>query len=237
MPSLTTAGKFVFLRLLKEANIHFAFGLGASGWGTAATQTIAAPSNGEITLAHPSISGLVVTNLTSATVGTEGTPEAHLSYFVDYNAGKVYLTAGFAPAGNSIQFAYRYGATAENVGATALLNEQARKICLIKSYAVLDGAGIITVDGVTYSETSTPTNLLYLSAWLDPEEYPNGTIREMGIFVNPTLVSGLPPGRLVFLPAEIATPGLLIRLANYPTITRNAATRVQFHHIISLPLT
>jgi hypothetical protein len=238
MSALTNTGKRAYLKFLKESVLHFAFGAGTSQWGTQSIHTVAMPANGEIILPHQFVSSPIVTNLTVGAneIGTQGTPEDQLDYFVDYNGGIVHVAPGFAATGNSIKVQYNHGFQEENPDAIALLDEKIRKLCLVKSFAEVNPNGSILVDGVRYSETETPTRYLYLQVWLEPNDYSNGVIREMGIFLNPTTVPNLPGGQTAFSPAEIATPGDLILVANYPTITRNAATRSRFHLIIELPL-
>lgn len=236
MSILTDAGKIAFFTLLKDSTIHFGFGLGASTWGTAGTKTSACPNDYLISLSHSSVSSVVVTNLTNASdVGTEGTPETPNDYYVDYALGKITLTPSFAAIGNSIRIDYRYGKNAESAAATDLIDRKINKLCVVKNFVTPDAGGAINVNGTRFTESLTPTTRLYLVAWLEPEEYPNGTVKELGIFVNPTVVAGLPEGRLTFTPEQITAPGSLVLLANYPLILRNAASRIKFHHILTLP--
>ena len=235
MSLLTNIGKLHYLQHLKDSVLHFGFGLGVSNWGTRVTHTANAASNGEFILPHQVVSSLIVTNLTSSIVGTQGTPENPRDYFVDFTGGVVYLTAGFAPVGNSIQVQYNHGFQSENPAATDLISRQLNKVCLTKSFVSVDSAGSISVGGVKYSQVVGPTRYLYVAVWLEPTDYPNGIIREVGVFINPTLHAGLPEGQLTFSPSQITAPGTLVLVANYPTIVRNAATRALFDHIIALP--
>lgn len=239
MSVLTNAGKLACLKFFKNSTVHFAFGAGTENWGTQAIQTGAAPSNGEVILPYQHVSNLVVTNLTVGpnAIGTQGTPEDQLDYFVDYNGGIVHLNPAFAPTGNNIKVQYNHGFQEENPEAVELLDEQIRKLCLTKSFVEINPNGnIVGQDGNRYSESVNPTRHLYFMCWLEPNEYPNGIVREVGLHINPVLVDGLSEGLTSFTPVQIDEPGDLILVANYPTIVRNTATRSQFSHILSLPL-
>lgn len=238
MSVLTNAGKLACLKFFKESTVHFAFGAGVTNWGTQAIHNVAeAPANGEVVLPHQHVSSLVITNLTSDSVGTQGTPEDQLDFFVDYNGGIVHLNPAFAPEGDEIRIQYNHGFQEENPEATELLDEKIRKLCLTKSFVEINPNGsIVGLDGNRYSETETPTRHVYFMVWLEPNDYPNGTVREVGIFINPVVDDSLPEGQTSFTPAQIEEPGELILVANYPTIIRNQATRSQFSHILSLPL-
>lgn len=236
MSLLTNAGKLAYLQFLKDSVIHFGFGLGTTDWGTQTTQTANALSSGEFTLSHQIVSRVSVRNLTSSTDGIEGTPEVPNDFFVDYNGGTVFLSPGFAPTGNSIRVTYSYGFSAENPDAIDLISRQLNKVCNTKSFLVVDTEGDITIGGVNYSVVTGPTRYLYVEVWLEPTDYANGTVRELGVFINPTLLGGLPGGQQTFTSSQITAPGTMILAANYPAIVRNVATRVKFNHILALPL-
>lgn len=239
MSVLTNAGKLACLKFFKNSVVHFAFGAGTTNWGTQAIHTVNAPANGEILLPYQHVSNLVVTNLTVGVnaIGTQGTPEDQLDYFVDYNGGIVHLNPAFAPTGNSIKVQYNHGFQEENPEATELIDEKIRKLCLTKSFVEINPNGsIVGNDGNRYSESVNPTRHLYFMCWLEPNDYANGVVREVGIHINPVLEENVNEELTTFTPQQIAEPGDMILVANYPTIIRNQATRSQFAHILSLPL-
>jgi len=63
---------------------------------------------------------------------------------------------------------------------------------------------------------------VYVAAWLRYDELPIVTYRQTGVFVDVQMADGVPPGKLVLLPEEIADPGYLLVLNNRSPISRAA---------------
>ena len=123
----------------------------------------------------------------------------------------------------------------ESSGATALLNEIGRRLPTIVGYVVPDVAGAIVLpDGRKYTISGTPTNNLYLTFNFDYLDAPSSVIREVGVFVGGTVVSGLPGGQKYFTLAQVATPGKLLYLENYAPIFRNPSKQENFDIVITI---
>lgn len=231
---LTNAGKQALLQHILDSVVHFAFGEGDAVWGAAATHTEDAPADGIITVPHTNITDVVVTNLTTDSVGVKGSAEDPQEYFVVLNTGEIRMFAPFFTEGDEIEVTYRHGANAMTGEETALLDKKLNKLCLDKFFVVEDEEGEVVVDGAAYSVSEVPTDKLYLGVWLEYNEFPNGTVREVGVMLNPTTDPTLDEGVLAFEPEQVLTEGVLLRLRNYPTIYRNLATRVRFNFILTI---
>lgn len=122
----------------------------------------------------------------------------------------------------------------EPSSATALLNEVGRRLPTSVGYVVPDVAGtIILPSGNRYTVSGSPTNHLYLKFNFDYADAPSSVIRETAVFVGSTMISGLPGGQKYFLPAEVATPGKLMRLQYAAPIYRSPETQANFDIVIS----
>lgn len=124
--------------------------------------------------------------------------------------------------------------------AEALVNEVGRRIPAIVGYVTPDEAGgIIIPTGTTpdgkvqtsrYRLVSEPTPYLYFRADYDFDDGQNAVIREAGIFVDPVVKEGLPPGQLYFTPDQILEPGYLFCAQRIDTLLRSASQQqsIQF---------
>lgn len=123
---------------------------------------------------------------------------------------------------------------AESIAETALLNEVGRRAATSVRYCIPDVAGEIIVPNGRFAESATPTNHLFLRFNFDFADAPLASIREIGIFIGTTIVPGLPPGQLYFLPAQLLTPGTLLALERIPKIARSAAVRQSFEFVLTI---
>ncbi|HHY67834.1 MAG TPA: hypothetical protein GX517_11710 [Alicyclobacillus sp.] len=63
---------------------------------------------------------------------------------------------------------------------------------------------------------------VYVATWLRYDEVPIVTFRQTGVFADVVLGDGVPPGKLVLLPEEVADLGFLLVLNNRSPINRAA---------------
>lgn len=124
--------------------------------------------------------------------------------------------------------------------AEALVCEVGRRIPAIVGYVTPDETGGIiipvgtTPDGkvqtARYRLVSEPTPYLYFRADYDFDDGQNATIREAGIFVDPVVKEGLPPGQQYFTPDQILEPGYLFCAQRIDTLLRSASQQqsIQF---------
>jgi hypothetical protein len=235
MATLTHTGRRAYLDQLKSGVVHFAFGSGSDNWGAGATYNGNCPSNHEINLGIPFISAVSVRNLTTGMVGAIGDPEDNRDFFVDYNGGVVYVNANFAATGASLRITYNHGFNDENYEATDLITRNFHKLCQVKEYVHPDDDGTILWNGGKYSIVGGESDWLYVAVAIEATDMPTGVIREVGVFLNPTVVNGLPGGQITFTPNQVTDKGRCMLINNYPTITRNTATRIDFAEIFDLP--
>lgn len=118
--------------------------------------------------------------------------------------------------------------------ATALVKEVGRRAVTRVAFCTPDPDGdIITVTG-RYSETSTPTPHLYLLTKFDFEDASDKTIRELAVFMDTVVVSGLPVGQKYFTPSQIQDDGLLLVVDNLKRfVPRSPASRETFDLVIT----
>ncbi|MBQ7544935.1 MAG: hypothetical protein IJT02_08330 [Synergistaceae bacterium] len=102
--------------------------------------------------------------------------------------------------------------------ATALTHEIGRKK-ITRSYFVNedDDGEIDMPGGRRYSYSETPTRHIYLSCMFNYGEGVAEPIREVGVFIDTQVKSGLPATQSYFVPGEIQTPGTLILLEHLET--------------------
>lgn len=240
MGLLTNGFKFFLLNQVKNSTLHLAFGAGSVDWGTQTTHTVNIPQNRTIALPHQFVAGVVLTK--GAIVAVQGTPDDVRDFWIDASGGIATLSANFGTVGDSVTFTYRYGTQEENVNASSLISESCRKVIDIKHFVnerpgnAEEGTYDFVVKGVKYAISNTPTGLLYLKAVLEPHEFSTGIIREQAIFAGPTLANNVPGGTKFLLPAQIATPGTLLKVDHMPPIVRNQLEQASFQHILNVPL-
>ena len=84
----------------------------------------------------------------------------------------------------------------------------------IVGFVAADPAGaIVTDDGVHYSTSEVRTRYLRIRLSVPAGAFPDVTVREVGIFANPTFAAGLAPGKTVLDLADVEDPGDLVHLS------------------------
>lgn len=121
----------------------------------------------------------------------------------------------------------------EDVNATELQDEVARRTASEITFVVPDVAGDIVLPTGTFSRSVTPTNHLYVRTSFDFADAASTVIREIGIFSNTETDPGLPAGQKYFTPAEVVSPGRLLHLENLAPIYRSPAIRESFEVVIT----
>lgn len=122
----------------------------------------------------------------------------------------------------------------ESLAAEGLTDEAGRVPVTYSGYAVPDELGIIEVPTGKFSESATPTNHLYLRFDFGFADGAALTIREAGVFQDPEIEPGLPPGQRYFVPAEVVDPGTLLALEHFPALVRSPLVRQQFEFVLTI---
>lgn len=117
---------------------------------------------------------------------------------------------------------------------TALVAEVGRHIVTVAEYCTPDNAGSIVVPNGKFTVSGTPTNNIHLLFNFDFADSVDAIIREIGVFSDSTIVSGLPGGQLYFTPAQVLTQGKLVLLERIPKITRTALVRQTFEFVLTI---
>ena len=117
--------------------------------------------------------------------------------------------------------------------ATALTHEIGRKK-LTRSYFVNedDDGEIDMPGGRRYSFSETPTRHLYLSCMFNYGEGVAVPIREVGVFIDTQVKSGLPATQSYFTPEQVHSPGSLILLEHLETMDMFTPQRKGFYGTI-----
>ena len=118
------------------------------------------------------------------------------------------------------------------VNETALVAEIGRRLLTSVLFVVPDQAGEILTPSGTYSVSETPTPYLLFRFVFDLTDSPNAVIREVGMFIDSTVVAGLPAGQRYFGPAEVDDQGTLLAVERFTAFTRSADVRQIFQFVL-----
>lgn len=229
---LTNAGRATLASLLQNQSLFMAFGVGHDYWETdrEVVASFDAISN-EIDLGYVNVSNVRVftTDPEAPTEFTAG---------VDFTANLPDGIVTRIPAGSigaeSVRVTFHVNATPPNPASTALIEELARKEILNKQFVTPDVNGEVIVPGGRFAYSATPTRYLFLSCTLLESELPTSTIRELGIFIDPTFATSPDAGQVLFGPEYFSDIGTMLTLRHYPAIVRNEASRETFSLVIPL---
>lgn len=123
---------------------------------------------------------------------------------------------------------------AESLDATGLTNELGRVQASVVGFAEPDEVGEILVPTGRFTASNTPTNHLYLRFDFDFSDAADQVIREAGVFLDSTIVNGLPPGQRYFVPAEVSSPGRLLAIEHFAGVVRSPLVRQQFEMVLTI---
>lgn len=123
----------------------------------------------------------------------------------------------------------------ENSTATALQSELGRRIITQWLFVVPDADGSISVSSGKYSPSpgNAPTRHLYISVDFDYADASSAVVREVAVFSDSVIQTGLPPGQAYFVPAEVTDPGLMLYVENLVPIFRNPQTTENFSVVLT----
>lgn len=228
MAILCTSGRTAIALAVASRPIHLAWGEGSPIWDTdhSVTVTFAADI---ITLAHPSISAVVVRSADGLTTYIAGN-----DYTVSYNTGIITRVPGGAIAADAtVTVMYHVDHPAENIEATSLLAELGRRAVTTYQFVVADANGAIQVPQGRFSVSATPTNNLYLRWNFDYDDAAAATIRELAVMLDTVPLAGLPIGQVYFTPAQVQDPGTLLALQHIAAIQRSPVTKQSFEFVLT----
>lgn len=123
---------------------------------------------------------------------------------------------------------------AESLNATALTHELGRVEASVIGFAIPDEAGEIEVPTGRFTASNTPTNHLYLRFDFGFSDAADQIIREAGVFIDSTIVEGLPAGQRYFIPDEIVGFGKLVALEHFTGVVRSPLVRQQFEMVLTI---
>lgn len=155
------------------------------------------------------------------------------------NSGRAALAA--AIVARPIHMAWGSGSAAWDTtpvavttAATALVSEIGRRTVTQVKYCSPQVGGELVVPTGEFTESLVPTKYIYLRFNFDFVDAPVASIREVAVFSNTQLVSGLPVGQRYFSLANIASPGILMVIERIPKFDRSPSVRQSFEFVIEI---
>lgn len=121
----------------------------------------------------------------------------------------------------------------ESRNATELIAEIGRVLVKKAVFCLPDEAGDIIMQGARFAPSATPTPNLHIKADFDFSDGLGQTIRELGVFVNTSVVKGLPRGQRYFTPDNLTDKGVLLALDHITPMQRGVGAKVSFDFVIS----
>lgn len=84
----------------------------------------------------------------------------------------------------------------------------------IVGFVVEDEDGVIVTEvGTKYATSATRTRNLRIRIDIPAGSWPGETVREVGVFANPTFAEGLAPGKTILDPEDVEVVGDLLHLS------------------------
>lgn len=124
-------------------------------------------------------------------------------------------------------------APSESMDSTGLQDAIGFRKATQVSYCKPDVDGPIEVTSGTFSLTEEKTRHLYLQFRYDYEDAIGETIREIAVFLNTQIKSGLPEGKKYFEMDEVTANGQLLLLENYRPLQRDTGVRESFDFVVT----
>ena len=114
----------------------------------------------------------------------------------------------------------------EPTGSTALVDEIGRRLVTDIAFVQPDPDGEIELPNQDkYAVVDQPTPWLLLRATFNFEDAQGQTVREAGVFFDPLIAPGVPPGQRWVLAAEVLAPGDLYTLERRAADYRSGSVR------------
>jgi len=230
MAIMTRSGRAALADAIRQRPLHLAWGTGDTEWDTAAPQaTVAFGANDVLQLAHPHVSGVVISSADGNTTYSAGT-----DYSVDGSTGRLTrIVTGGIPAEATVRVDYTIETPPPDVTQAALLGELGRRAVDEVAFVVADDEGAIVAPTGRFTLSATPTNHLFVRVRFEFEDAPDAVIREQGLFVGTATDPALPVGLRYFEPAAITDPGILLIVQNTVPIIRQPSTRETFEFVVT----
>lgn len=226
---LTNDARTEFALLLKNAPLFLAWGSGNADWGKA-VEISRSFGIGTIDLGYPHVSNIIVTD--GSTTFNNG-PD----YSVNYQTGVLTRNpSGSIQVSDELTINFMVRPAPAAVTAHDLIAEVGRKLIVNKQFVVPSSEGDIEVETGTFalSPGGAYTPHLFIEVSFLPNEAPEASIRELGVFIRTVVTPGLPSGQLYYPAAQVVDKGKLVTLHNIDTITRNNTSRETFQLVITL---
>lgn len=111
-----------------------------------------------------------------------------------------------------------------NLSHSRLVKEVGRRKVLYKKYVVADPNGIIETASGKWTESSTPTNYVYLRVNFEQTDAYDQLIYQRGLFVGTEPTAEYATVNYL-IPSMISNPGTMLGLSNIPQLIRDPLTR------------
>ena len=229
MAILTHSGRAALAASVKNETLHLAIGRGRAFWDTTQTVTASFAPDDRLELGFAHLSDVVVKSQDGATTYTSGT-----DYTVNATTGVLTrIHDGSIPAESTVSVTMTVNRPPEDVEATALIDEIARRAVDEVYFVEPDPDGEISLSTGRYRTSTTPTPHLFIRTKFDFTDAVGATIREQAVFVGTQTDQNLPAGQRYFTPDQLTDPGVLLLIENTPPIVRQASTRETFEFVLT----
>lgn len=229
MAILTHSGRAALAAAVKNETLHLAIGRGQTWWDTERQLTQAFDAADTIAVGHAPLVAVTVKSADGQTTYAAGQ-----DYQVDAAAGTIRRMAdGAIAAGQTVSVTATIGRPAEDVTATALMDEVCRRTVDEVYFVAPDPNGEISLSTGRYRISQTPTPHLFIRTKFDFGDAVGATIREQALFVGTETDPDLPPGQRLFTPDQLVSPGVLLLIEHTPSIVRQASTRETFEFVLT----
>lgn len=229
MAILTHSGRAALAAAVKNETLHLAIGRGLPHWDTPQSVTAAFDDDDLLDTGFTHLSGVVVKSEDNATTYVAGS-----DYTVNAASGTLTrLDAGTIAPNATVRVEMTVGRPPENVAATALLDEIARRTVDECYFVSPDPDGEISLSTGRYRISATPTPHLFIRTKFDFTDALGATIREQAVFVGSEINPSLPPGQRYFTPDQVLSPGTLLLIEHTVPIVRQASTRDTFEFVLT----
>jgi len=120
----------------------------------------------------------------------------------------------------------------EDINSTHLIEEVGRIKFLAKEYVIPDDAGIIDVDSIKWSISTSPSKYIYLKFQFEQTMNSESSIYQLGLFTDVVPVAGKETEDYL-LPGDMDDEGKVVLIENQAVVYRNSATREVFEFVIT----
>lgn len=130
--------------------------------------------------------------------------------------------------GSAYQAYYRY----RDESPTVLINELGRQVQRVTNFMVRDNNGAFDFNGVKYSITTTPTNILMVQFEFPSLAASDKHIFQLGLYLGTQRAGGVPSSVTYLTPNQMASRGSMLVYENITPLERLSGKREYFNYLM-----